>query len=981
MAGRVAVERAGADSADTPLPGGQVRLAFAVLVLERDRTVSRHDLADHLWPDRLPATWEAAVRNVVTRLRQALAATALGSDEVIVSNVEGYRANLPGDTTVDLEDAEAEVVEAERLVALGQPAVAATRLARAAATLAAPVLPGVEGPWADRVRDDCPPLRVPALEQLAPAALLDEQSSEAVQAASAAVAVAPFRESAHRLLMRAHVANGNRAEALRAYSRCRQQLIDELGVGPAPETEHDYLELLLADEHSDGGGQPSTSTDREGDTAAVSPRIELLGREAELVELGFATSSSQVVTVCGPGGVGKTHLVRTFGDAASGRFDGGARWVELVSVDASGVSAAIANAVSGEAIGIDPVDAVVRACRDGTTLLVLDSCEHVVDEVACIVGTLLRSSRTARVLATSRVPLGVGGERVIRLAPLALPVDPDDVNAIDESPAITLFTRRAAEARSDFELDPSTTPSVVEICRRLDGMPLAIELAASLVRLMPVADIAQRLDDRFRLLRTSRRDVDARHQSLADVIRWSYELLRPIERDMFDRLAVFPGSFSLGGAHRVAGVGGDELDTLELLTHLVDHSMVVAVGDDEARFTLLESVREYGRGNLSSGPAWRETRQRFVDDEIAFAETAAAGVRGPDEALWIKRIDAELANLTAAFRWMADEGDVDRCLRLVVSLFDYAFHRIRHEVGVLAEEAVRLPHADRHPRFSEAAATAGYLAWQRGLVREADEHLAIALRAGESWHVRDALGTVAVFRGDVDAAIAEYALASELAGDAYLQAITHSQRAFASVYAGRSDAAQLAALSEAAAAESNNPTALAQAAWATGLVLLDSDPAFALLRLERCIELSTPVRNRLARGAASVPVQELRTRLERRSSVDDVRRALQEISFMHGTGNTATQGVVLRRLVWGLADLGLAEDAVVLAGAEARASLNLPMRPRERQRHESVLAALRERLGQIGFDRLLARGGALSSDELVSLLRAVSDALPADPPD
>jgi predicted ATPase/DNA-binding SARP family transcriptional activator len=977
MAGRVAVERAGADNAEKPLPGGQVRLAFAVLVLERGRTLSRHDLANHLWPDRLPATWEAAVRNVVTRLRHVLATTPLRSDDVIVSTADGYRTNLPHGTTVDLEDASADVVDAERLVALGQPAVAASRLARAVATLGAPVLPGVEGPWADGVRDKYESLRVRALEDLARAALLDEQSGEAVHAASAAVALAPFRESAHRLLMRAHVANGNRAEALRAYSRCRQHLVDELGVGPAPETEHDYLELLLTDEPPDGAARPSTDTGRGGGVAATTSRTELLGREVELVELGAATESSQVTTVCGPGGVGKTHLVRTFGDAAGARFDEGARWVELASVDASGVTAAIANAVSGEAIAVDPVDAVVAALRSGSILLVLDNCEHVVDEVAHIVGTLLRSSRTARVVATSRVPLGVGGERVIRLAPLSLPLDADDEDAIDRSPAIALFTRRAADVRSDFALGPSTTPFVVEICRRLDGMPLAIELAASLVRLMPVADIAQRLDDRFRLLRTTRRDVDARHQSLADVIRWSYELLGPIERDVFDRLAVFPGSFSLGGAHHVAGMGGDELDTLELLTRLVDHSMVVAVGDDEARFTLLESVREYGRGNLSSGPAWRETRQRFVDDEIAFAEIAAVGVRGPDEALWVTRIDAELPNLTTAFRWMADEGDVDRCLRLVVSLFDYAFHRIRHEVGALAEEAVRLPHADRHPLFSQAAATAGYLAWQRGLVREAEEHLAIALRAGESWHVRDALGTVALFRGDVDGAITEYALAADRADDAYLQAITHSQRTFASLYAGRSDAPELAALSEAAAAESGNPTALAQAAWSTGVVLLESDPAFALLRLERCIELSTSVRNRLARGAASVPAQELRTRLERRGSVDDVRRALEEISFMQGTGNTATQGVVLRRLVWGLADVGMLEDAVVLAGAEAQASFNLPMRPKERQRHESVLTALREQLGAAAFDRLQARGGALSSDELADELRAVADALPA----
>ena len=246
--------------------------------------------------------------------------------------------------------------------------------------------------------------------------------------------------------------------------------------------------------------------------------------------------------------------------------------------------------------------------------------------------------------------------------------------------------------------------------------------------------------------------------------------------------------------------------------------------------------------------------------------------------------------------------------------------------------------------------------------------------------MRDALGTVALFRGDVEGAIAEYALAAELADDAYVQAITHSQRTFASVYAGRSDAPELAALSEAAAAESGNPTALAQAAWATGVVLLESDPAFALLRLERCIELSTSVRNRLARGAASVPAQELRTRLERRGSVDDVRRALEEISFMQGTGNTATQGVVLRRLVWGLADVGLLEDAVVLAGAEAQASFNLPMRPKERQRHESVLTALREQLGATAFDRLQARGGALSSDELADELRAVSDALPTAAP-
>jgi predicted ATPase/DNA-binding SARP family transcriptional activator len=941
------------------------------LVLERGRTVSRDELADRLWPTRLPPTWDAAVRNVITRLRQTLATTAFGNEEVIVSTGDGYQARLPDGTVVDIEDAAIDVEDAQRLLALGQPAAASARLRNATATLAAPVLPGLEGAWVDLVRARCHALRIRALEDLASASLAEERPRDAVAIAQEAVALAPLHESAHRLLMRAHARSGNRADALRAYSRCRQTLVEELGVGPDAETEHMYLELLLAGDPAEGDAlEPPDHGDAVGGDGA--PAGDLVGRERELDELCEAIGAARVVTISGPGGVGKTRLATAVADAVARNFQGEVHWVGLASVDDVGVTTAIANAVGGSAIGVGALDGVIAALQGTAALIVLDNCEHVLDEVARAAGELVRSSRKVRLLATSRAPLGVGGERVVRLSPLELPAT-DDPAEIIRNPAVALFVRRATDARASFTLEPDMLPAVIEICRRLDGMPLAIELAASQVRLLPVDDIAARLDDRFRLLQSTRRDVDPRHQSLDRVIEWSYELLAKEERDLFDRLVVFPASFSLEAAHAVVSSDGDEVDTLRVLGGLVDQSVVVTVANGSARYSMLESVREYGRRRPSAAVARDDAERRMRDHALRLAEQAAGGVRSADEAAWVRRVDSDLPSITASFRVAVAAGDVDWCLRLTVALFDYAFHRIRHEVGVLAADAVALPGAEQHPLYGEACAVAGYLAWQRGLPREAEGHLAAALGTGETWVGQDALGTMRVFQGDVQRATEAYDRAAALTGgDPYLQAITQSQRTFAAVYGGRSDGPELAALSEAAAADAANPTASAHAAWATGIVLMETDPAFALLRFERCMELSRKVGNRLAHGAASVPAQELRTRLERRSTIGDVRAALDEITYMHRTGSSTTQGVVLRRLVWGLADLELVEHAVVIAGADARASLNLPMRPREGTRHAAVLAALSARLGAEEYQRFHVRGTMLSDEELLQLLRTVA---------
>ena len=404
-----------------------------------------------------------------------------------------------------------------------------------------------------------------------------------------------------------------------------------------------------------------------------------VGRAGELAGLAAAMARSPLVTVTGPGGVGKTRLALHAAADQLPSFRDGA-W--LCELHAAGDGETMAQAVlaalrARPRTGLSTAGSVVEFLRTRTALLlVLDNCEHLAAAAAALAADILRGCPGVRILATSQQPLGVGGEQVFGLRPLSLPTPEAGMAAAGASDAVSLFVQRATAARSDFSLTPANVAAVGEICRRLDGIPLAIELAAARVAALRPAEIAGLLDERFRLLTRGRADAASRQQTLQATVEWSYALLGEADRRVFGCLGVFPASFDAAAAADIAGADGlQRWDVLDSLTSLVGKSMVAEEEgpDQTSRYRLLETMRAYARQQLAAGELDRLRRQH-AEYYAAFAERAGLELAGPAQLEWQPRIRAERDNLQAAVTWALTEGAQARPLafRIVAALAGFA---------------------------------------------------------------------------------------------------------------------------------------------------------------------------------------------------------------------------------------------------------------------------------------------------------------------
>jgi predicted ATPase/class 3 adenylate cyclase len=410
------------------------------------------------------------------------------------------------------------------------------------------------------------------------------------------------------------------------------------------------------------------------------PRLSsFVGRGTELAGLAAAVAGSALVTVTGPGGVGKTRLAVQAAADQLPSFADGAWLCELAAAgDADSMVEVVATALRVRSRpGLSTAGSVVEFLRTRCgLLLVLDNCEHLLAAAAGLAADILRGCRGVRIVATSRTALGVEGEQVFGLRPLSLPPPDADVAAAAGSEAVDLFVQRAAAARGDFALGPANVAAVGEICRRLDGIPLAIELAAARTGALGPAEIAGLLDERFRLLTRGRAGAASRQQTLAATVEWSYALLSPAEQRLFDALGVFPASFDADAAVAVgAAVGLQRWDVLDGLTALVGQSLLAAEQspDQASRYRLLETMRAYARQHLTAGQLTRLARAH-AGFYAAFAERAGPELWGPAELDWLHRIRAERDNLHAAVTWaLARGGQAPRlAFRIVAALAELA---------------------------------------------------------------------------------------------------------------------------------------------------------------------------------------------------------------------------------------------------------------------------------------------------------------------
>ncbi|MFI0349950.1 BTAD domain-containing putative transcriptional regulator [Actinomadura sp. 9N407] len=680
-----------ADGVPVVVRGAKVRALLAVLIGHEGRPVPVDRLIDDLWGGAPPRNPAGALQVKVSQLRRALDEAEPGArDLVSFEEVLGYRLRV-----------EAEAVDAMRFTGL---------LARARGA-------GTPRSRAGLLTEALELWRGPAFADFADAefarpatALLEEQRLTAVEERAEArlefgelgaptgelgdlVERHPLRERLRAAYMRALYGTGRQSEALETYADLRDRLREELGLDPGPEIAELHRRIL--EQNSALATAPGTPP-RTNLPAQIS---ELVGRDEAMAAVQTLLKSARLVTLTGPGGVGKTRLaLETAGRAAADHPDG--VWlVELAGLvpaaRAPGVERLAETVIAvldirddtapgmrRSGVPADPAERLAGALRTRRALLVLDNCEHVIDAVAALSERLLRAAPEVRILATSQEPLRLAGESLWPVPPLQSPHSPADTGpaTLHRFSAVRLFEARAAAAVPGFAIDTANARAVAAICRRLDGVPLALELAATRLRALDVHDLAERLDDRFRLLSSGHRGAPARQRTLRAMIDWSWELLSEPERLVLRRLAVHTEGCALEAAEEVCADGRDVApeDVLDLLARLVDRSMVVRIGGPGGtRYRLLESVTAYALDRLEEAGETERVRLRHLTFHTELAERAEPRLHGPDQRRWLRRLDAEHGNLRGAFEEAVRRRDAGLALRLVNALAWYWYLRGR----------------------------------------------------------------------------------------------------------------------------------------------------------------------------------------------------------------------------------------------------------------------------------------------------------------
>jgi len=616
------------------LGGPKKRAVLALLLLEAGRVVPAGRLVEELWRGSPPRGAAVTLRSYVSRLR-----AVLGPDAVLEGSGGGYVI------TVRADDVDAG--RFERLVAAGQAALDAGEAVAAAGRFAEAL-----GLWHGRALADVCEVGALALES----ARLEELRLAAVEGRIEAdialgrharvigelerlVAEFPVRERLWRLLVLALYRDERQADALAAYRRARAMLAAELGLEPGGELRR--LEQAVLRQEVPEARPPSRHN-------LPAPLTSFVGREADLVRLEWLLGQARLVTLTGPGGAGKTRLAVEAGTRAVELFPGGVWMADLAAIASPElVAARVMEALGVRQDGDMPVlEALRYRLGSAETVLVLDNCEHLLDACAGLAGALLRSSPGLRVLATSREPLGLPGEVTYQVRPLAVPPEDPDAEGAASAPAVRLFLDRASAARGGSLAEAGLGAAAGRICRKLDGLPLAIELAAARIGTLSAAEVEANLADRFRFLAYRRPAADRRHQALRAAMDWSYELLSPDERGVLGELSVFAGSLGLAQAAEVC-TGGDAAAALEVIDRLASKSLVTAeTAADGTRYRLLETVRQYAADRLAEAGGTQAAGDRHV---LAFLRLAGRERRLPV-------LSRDHDNFRAALEWSLAQG-------------------------------------------------------------------------------------------------------------------------------------------------------------------------------------------------------------------------------------------------------------------------------------------------------------------------------------
>jgi predicted ATPase/DNA-binding SARP family transcriptional activator len=649
------------DGRDVALGGAVPRGLLAVLLLHANEAVSMERLAVALWGEDASARAVKTIQVYVSRLRRAL-----GDPELLVTTPAGYRLRVrPGE--LDVGEFELRVADGRRALADGQAEEAGTVLREALDLWRGPPLADVASlPFAAveiaRLEEE----QLAALELRVEADLAAGRHAELVGELQRLTSQNPWSERLHGQRMLALYRSGRQADALEAYRDARAALVDELGVEPGHEL-RDLERAILGHDPVAQAPQPPVSAPPTGRLAA--PLTRTIGREQQVTEVVDCCRRDGVrlVTLTGPGGVGKTRLSIDVALVLQVEFEHGAWFVPMAAITEPGrVASAIAQALAIPPLGGEaPEDAIRRFLAPKEALLVLDNFEHLLC-AAPFVTDLLAAAPALRVLATSREPLRVAAERRFVVPPLTVPVDGNPAD-IEQTAASALFVERCRNHDATFTVTGDNAGAIASICRRLDGLPLAIELAAARTPLLGTKELERRLVQSLDALGPAARDAPARQRTLRATIDWSHRLLAPAEARAFARFAVFAGGASVAAAERVTGA---DLDALEGLVdkHLLQRRHDAA---GETRLLMLETIREYARERLDTDAAAADFHDRHSRHYFALVETAEPALSTAAEGEWLPRLDADLDNLRAALDWSLRNGDATLGLRLAGLLAEF----------------------------------------------------------------------------------------------------------------------------------------------------------------------------------------------------------------------------------------------------------------------------------------------------------------------
>jgi len=672
------------------LPAGAERAVLELLLLNAGRVVPASTLVDALWGEDLPVNAANALQGRVSRLRRVLADAGLPGD-LVVTRRPGYLADVAPES-VDAHRCVRLVQEARRRADHNAPLEAIGLYEEALALWRGePLAEFGDQEWARAEIGRLIALRAAAIEERVNLRLVLGHHAELVPELQELAARYPLQERLHGQLMLALYRSGRQADALAAYQRLRRTLDDELGLDPSAEVRTLEQGILRQDAKLNAPARVRPTAQHNLPVRLTS----FVGRGRELDEVQRLLRDSRLVTLTGPGGAGKTSLAVEVAARVTDRYSGGVWLIRLAGVtDPAQVTRAVADTL-GVPDGVGPIeDRLVRLLQDRAVLLLVDNCEHVIDAAAVLLEHLLVTSSELRLLATSREPLAVPGEVQLAVPPLDTPPAgsaPAQTAAYD---AVHLFVDRARAALPSFRLDETTAAPVAEVCRHLDGIPLAIELAAARIKSFPIGEIAGRLDDRFGLLTTGPRTAEARQRTLRATVEWSHHLLTEPEQVVFRRLAVFRGGWSAAAAEHVcAGDGIDQAEIIGLLASLVDRSLVVADHREAVRFRMLETLRHYASERLAEVGEYERVARAHASYYAQSAERGEPLLRGPGQGRWLRWLDTERDNLREALAWCRANAwaEPDLGLRLAGALgwfWYFASHQDgRYEVTAMLAAA------------------------------------------------------------------------------------------------------------------------------------------------------------------------------------------------------------------------------------------------------------------------------------------------------